>query len=288
METLIAERGASHNTVEAYQRDLIQLSQQIRADFKSCQTPQMERAVRAICSDLAESSHARKLSSYRQFFVFLQEEGVRQDNPVRAIPMPKQKKKLPHYLTAEQIRDLLAVVEGSDDSKAIRLYAMISLLHATGVRVSELLTLKMASMHRLLKSGEPILQVKGKGGKERLIPVHEHAVKALKRYLEIRAEMVKEKSNWLFPSRGKLGHITRQNFAVALKQIAIEAGIAPSQISPHILRHSFATHLLKGGADLRLIQQLLGHADITTTEIYTHLQWEGMKELVEKHHPLGD
>ena len=281
---MAAERGASANTVGAYRRDLEFLAETIPCDITKCGKQHIEAILKNFSHDLSPRTIARKISSYRQYFNFLQEEGVRDDNPTAKIPLPKQPKPLPKFLSAADIRTLLDSVAEENSANAKRLYALIALLHATGLRVTELVTLKLTAVERMIKSGEPLLQVRGKGNKERLVPVSPQALAALKDYLDIR----ESNSDYLFPSRSKAGHLTRQNFAVSLKNAAVKAGLDSTKISPHVLRHSFATHLLSGGADLRLIQQLLGHADISTTEIYTHIKPEQMKTLVDKHHPLSD
>ncbi len=285
LQMMAAERAASVNTLEAYKRDLIALEESVSGSLEQCSMKAIERQVASFYAELSPRSIARKISTYRQFFGFLQEENLRADNPAMAIPLPKQPKSLPKFLSAQEVRKLLDTVAEEQSPMAIRLYALIALLHATGLRVTELVTLKLLAVERMIKSGEPLLQVIGKGNKERLVPVNEQALQALKAYLEVRKQT---KSPYLFPSSSKEGHLTRQNFAISLKKMATKAGLDASKVSPHVLRHSFATHLLAGGADLRLIQQLLGHADITTTEIYTHLKPELMKALVEGFHPLSD
>ena len=282
---MVAERGAAPNTLAAYERDLNALQEFLPCSLHLCQLSHLQKATASLLKELSPSSKARKISAYRQFFSFLQEEGKRENNPALELMMPKLTKKLPKFLTAQQVRQMLDCLQEDNSHQAIRLYTLISLLHATGLRVTELLTLRKIDATRMINSGEPLLLVKGKGGKERFVPVNSQALDSLENYLEVRQP---KQSKWLFPSRSKQGYMTRQNFAVALKKLAVKAGINASEISPHILRHSFATHLLTGGADLRLIQQLLGHSDITTTEIYTHIQPAAMKKLVEMHHPLGE
>ncbi len=281
---MAAERGASLNTIAAYRRDLNYLDEFLPCDITKCQKPHLEKLLASFSGDLSPRTIARKISTFRQFFNFLQEEGTRDDNPTAKIPLPKQPKPLPKFLSAAEIRQLLDSVAEENTVTAKRLYALIALLHATGLRVTELVTLKFTAVEQMIKSGEPLLQVKGKGNKERIVPVSSQALMALKGYLDSR----NSKSDYLFPSGSKQGYVTRQNFAVSLKKAATKAGLDATKVSPHVLRHSFATHLLSGGADLRLIQQLLGHADISTTEIYTHIKPEKMKALVENHHPLAD
>jgi integrase/recombinase XerD len=284
LQMMVAERAAAKNTVAAYRRDLQLMAENSSVPLYKVDYPALEKLVNSNSAELSASSRARKISCLRQFYSYLQDENIREDNPALSLSLPKQKKSLPKFLTAEQISQLLNSIQENQDFASIRLYALIALLHATGLRVSELLELKTSAVMAMIRSGEPLLRVKGKGGKERIVPVNPTALQALKNYLE----NVLEDSEWLFPSRSKSGHLTRQNFAIMLKKAATNAGLDATQISPHVLRHSFATHLLSGGADLRLIQQLLGHADITTTEIYTHLKPEAMKQLVEQHHPLAD
>lgn len=280
---MAAERGVAANTLAAYERDILQLLTLLGDSLPKADSSRLLQASATLNRGLSPRTIARKISSYRQFYGYLQDEGIRADNPALEIPMPKQPKSLPKFLTAAQIRQLLDVIAEENTAASTRLYALVALLHATGLRVSELVTLKLTAVERMIKSGEPLLQVVGKGNKERLVPVNSQALTALQRYLEQRDS----ESLYLFPSRSKAGHMTRQNFAVSLKRAAAKAGLDAQQVSPHILRHSFATHLLSGGADLRLIQQLLGHADISTTEIYTHIKPEKMKQLVEQHHPLA-
>ena len=282
---MAAERAASANTLAAYKRDLIALEEALSSPLERGSAKAVEKIVSGFHPEFSPRTIARKISTYRQFFGFLQEENIRADNPAMAIPLPKQPKPLPKFLSASQVRALLDAVAEDRSAASIRLYALIALLHATGLRVTELVTIKLSAVEQMINSGEPLLQVMGKGNKERLVPVNVQALDALQAYLEVRKQM---KSPYLFPSTSKDWHLTRQNFAISLKKMAGKAGLDASKVSPHVLRHSFATHLLAGGADLRLIQQLLGHADITTTEIYTHLKPEQMKALVEQYHPLAD
>lgn len=290
-EMLLAARGASKHTVEAYGRDLADFSAFCKGALHTAAQGDIERYLAGLQKrHYAPRSVARRLSALRQFYRFLHEEGERQDDPTLGLETPKQPKSLPKMLPVEAIGQLLKPLEQDRRPEAIRLYAMIALLYATGLRVSELVSLPLAAAQHLLKSGEPFLLVRGKGDKERLVPVNPQALAALRRYLEIREMFVRHKGQepWLFPSGGRQGYLTRQRFGQLLKEVAMNSGLDPQKISPHVLRHSFASHLLAGGANLRVIQELLGHADIATTEIYTHVQPERLMQLVREHHPLSN
>jgi integrase/recombinase XerD len=288
---LAAERGASHNTLEAYRRDL--------GDFRSTAGALADAAaadIRRYLSALAKrgfapSSQARRLSALRQFFRFLVAEGIREDDPASAAERPKPRRALPKVLTVADVDRLLeAARTGPDAAKtparrlaALRLAALLELLYATGLRVSELVSLPSSAG----RSGRPFVAVKGKGGRERLVPLNQSAQTALKEYLDAGASLERPQSRWLFPADSARGHMTRQAFARDLKEVAARAGLDVSKVSPHVLRHAFATHLLSGGADLRVVQTLLGHADISTTQIYTHVLDDRLKQLVNEHHPLA-
>lgn len=289
LEMMAAERGAARHTLESYQRDLEHFAQRVKA-IEKADGVDVERYVAWLHKQhYSPRTIARRLSSLRQYYRFLFEEKVRQDDPMLGVETPKQPKSLPKLLSVKEIATLLAALDGEDLPEHRRLRAMLSILYATGLRVSELVSLPLAAASHLLTSGEPFLLVKGKGGKERLVPVNQQAIEALKQYLDARGVFVQTKgpNKWLFPSTSAQGYLTRQRFGQLLKQVAIEAGLDPARVSPHVLRHSFASHLLAGGADLRVIQELLGHADISTTEIYTHIQPEKLGELVRQHHPLA-
>ncbi len=289
IEMLAASRGAARNTCEAYTRDL--------NDFHTFSKGALLTADTALIQSWQAGLHrqhysprsiARKLSAVRQFYRFLYEEGHRADDPTAGLEAPKQPKALPKLLSGDEIAQLLRSLAASEKEDDIRLRAMVELLYASGLRVSELVSLPFLSVQRLLLSGDPLLLIKGKGSKERLVPVHDQAMASLKAYLAIRSRWIKNKADekWLFPSGAEQGYLTRQRFGQLLKAAALNAGLDPSRISPHVLRHSFASHLLAGGADLRVIQELLGHAHLATTEIYTHLLPEKLRELVAKH-PLA-
>jgi integrase/recombinase XerD len=221
----------------------------------------------------------------RQFFRFLYSEGVRGDDPTTTIESPRRGRPLPKLLSEQEVSQLLERARGKRGPEGMRLTALLETLYATGMRVSELVSLPLSAVAR-----DPrYILVRGKGNKERLVPLSEPAREALNGYKSVRGQFCRNgvESPYLFPSRGGSGYLTRHRFAQLLKQLSTEAGIAPSKVSPHVLRHAFATHLLNRGADLRSVQQMLGHADIATTQIYTHVLDERLKSLVETHHPLA-
>jgi integrase/recombinase XerD len=297
LETLAAERGASDNTLQAYRRDLEDF-----LAFLATEGRALEAVVAADVSaylrrgfegGLSPASRARRLSAIRQLFRFLAAEGVVPENPAYGVLAPKKPRALPKTLSVAEVDRLIETARkriepasGRDRFRALRLYALIEMLYATGMRVTELVTLPRS----VLAGDGRVLTIKGKGGRERLVPLNQPAREALERYLNVGFEdgvapMLTTK--WLFASRGAEGHFTRQRLAQELKELAIEAGIDPERVSPHVLRHAFASHLLDRGADLRSVQQLLGHADISTTQIYTHVLEERLKKLVFEHHPLA-
>ena len=294
---LTAERGAAAHTVEAYTRDLADLLAFLAAKGKTAKTATADH-IRAYLAGLARkglapTSRARKLSAIRQFFRFLLAEGLRSGDPCSAIDSPRLGRPLPKILSLAEVETLLQTAkdasenaeEGIGRRRALRLYAALETLYATGLRVSELIGLP----RNVLTADDRVLTVKGKGGRERLVPLNETAQGALQAHLAaVRADEREGKrvSAWLFPSSGG-EHLTRQRFGQELKALATAAGIEPARVSPHVLRHAFASHLLERGADLRTVQQLLGHADISTTQIYTHVIEERLRRLVEEHHPLA-
>jgi integrase/recombinase XerD len=240
---------------------------------------------------LAAASVARRLSAIRQLYRFLYSEGHRSDDPAAVIEGPKRGRSLPKVLSVKQVDGLLAQArEGvkaevkSERLRAARLNCLLEVLYATGLRVSELVSLPEAAARR----DQRMLIIRGKGGRERLVPLNDSAKRAMTDYLALRAEAKLDKSKWLFPSFGESGHLSRQHFARELKTLAAAAGLKTSQVSPHVLRHAFASHLLQNGADLRVVQTLLGHADISTTQIYTHVLEERLKSLVRDLHPLSE
>ena len=295
-----AERGMSALTVEAYARDIGDflaylgegpaLTKITTADINAYLRHQGEEG-------LGPASRARRLSAIRQFMKYLVGEGILAENPAETVSGPRKKRPLPKTLSIAEVgnlldtaRSLAETATGKERARALRFHCLIEILYATGMRVSELVSLPKSV---LLGDGR-LLTLKGKGGRERQVPLSGPARDALNRYLGLTADGEPDPeiprataSRWLFPSSSAQGHLTRQRFAQELKDVAAAAGIAPERVSPHVLRHAFASHLLDRGADLRAVQQLLGHADISTTEIYTHVLEERLKRLVHEYHPLA-
>ncbi len=301
---LSAERGASSHTLEAYKRDLEEYEAALKGTQTSLENARSE-AIKQHLSNLksaglAPASRARKLSTLRQFYRFLLVEGLITEDPAAHIDTPKRNRPLPKSISVAEVEQLLAKAgeetkegEGHAAFKAQRLHCLLEMLYATGVRVSELVSLP----YTVLNNDDRMLLIKGKGGRERMVPLNQTAKTALKTYLNslhgrLEAKQqgltTKKQPKWLFPTSSKEGHLTRQRFAQELKDLSSRAGLNPAKISPHVLRHAFASHLLDRGADLRAVQQLLGHADISTTEIYTHILEERLKNLVRTHHPLAN
>jgi integrase/recombinase XerD len=300
LDMLAAERGAAANTLAAYRRDLEDFSADLaKADCRIADADADDLRAHLARLDkrgLAASSVARRLSAIRQLYRFLYSEGHRGDDPAAAIEGPKRGRALPKVLSVRQVDDLLAQARTGlkaeplgERLRAARLACLLEVLYATGLRVSELVALPMTAA----TAKQSMLTVRGKGGRERIVPLNDAAKRAMADYLALRAEAKRrapksDQSKWLFPSFGESGHLSRQHFARELKSLAQAAGLKPSQVSPHVLRHAFASHLLHNGADLRVVQTLLGHADISTTQIYTHVLEERLKSLVRDLHPLAD
>jgi integrase/recombinase XerD len=290
LEMLTAERGAARNTVDSYARDLRHF-----AAFAGTRGETLDDAssdgIRAYLTALAVAGRssrtsARRLSTLRQFFRFLYAEGVRPDDPTAAVDAPRRGRTLPKYLSEEEVGRILAAAAQLTGPEGLRLLALVELLYATGLRVSELVGLPLSALSR----DGTFVTVRGKGGKERVVPLTPPATAAVAAYQAVRARFTTpapRTSPWLFPSRARKGHLTRERFGQQLKALAIAAGLAAERVSPHVLRHSFASHLLAHGADLRSLQLMLGHADIATTQIYTHVQQEHLRTLVETTHPLA-
>ena len=300
LEMMAAERGASENTLAAYARDLEGWEAALFKTKKSiltCGTGALEGVLSSWAkAGLAPSTAARKLSALKQFCLFAQMDGLRVDNPAHSLRGPKQGRGLPKVLSHDDIDALFKVVEADVSVKGIRLRTQLEILYAGGLRVSELVSLKLNAAARVVHAdATPCLTILGKGNKERLIPLTGAAIRAIGDWLILRDQTLPKgiaardrATEFLFPSSGKSGHMTRERFAQLLKQLARDAGLDASRISPHTLRHAFATHLLERGADLRAVQTLLGHADIATTQIYTHVLDAQMQQLVEDHHPLAN
>ena len=289
LEMLAAERGAARLTLAAYRHDLADL-----AGFLAPRGIALEDGDAGALHDylaaaetrrLAPRSLARRLSAMRQFYRFLLTEGVRGDDPTITLDTPRLGRPLPKMLTEEEVARLIATAAAWPDEEGVRLRCLLELLYATGLRVSELVTLPLAAAQR-----DPrFMLVRGKGGKERVVPLSPPSRTAIAEYLAVRKSFLPEgeASRFLFPSRGREGYLTRQRCGQLLKELALGANLDPARLSPHVLRHAFATHLLDHGADLRSVQQMLGHADIATTQIYTHVQSDRLRRLVETAHPLA-
>jgi integrase/recombinase XerD len=303
LDMLAAEQGAGLNTLDAYRRDLTDFSEFLASlgqDFAGTET----QALRDYLADLDQrgfksSSVARRLSAMRHLFRFLLNERIRSDDPAAILSGPKRGRGLPKVLSIADVDRLLVRAKELSDApevsapqrlRAMRLYCLLEVLYATGLRVSELVALPLSASRRDTR----MIVVRGKGNKERLVPLNEPSRQAMADYLAAMAALKPEKkknaanSKWLFPSFGESGHLTRQHFARDLKELAASAGLAPRLVSPHVLRHAFASHLLHNGADLRIVQTLLGHTDISTTQIYTHVVEERLKSLVRDLHPLAE
>jgi integrase/recombinase XerD len=303
LDMLAAEQGAGDNTLDAYRRDLADFSEFLGPrgqDFVGAET----QALRDYLADLdgrgfKSSSVARRLSAMRHLFRFLLNERIRSDDPAAILTGPKRGRGLPKVLSISDVDRLLVRAKALADApeasapqrlRALRLYCLLEVLYATGLRVSELVALPLSASRRDAR----MIVVRGKGNKERLVPLNEPSRQAMAAYLAAMEALKPEKkknaasSKWLFPSFGESGHLTRQHFARDLKELAGAAGLSPRLVSPHVLRHAFASHLLHNGADLRIVQTLLGHTDISTTQIYTHVVEERLKSLVRDLHPLAE
>lgn len=293
---MAAERGAARATLDAYRRDLTDVA--TLAAGRGRALADLDRAfIAGYLERLAGRGHApataaRKLSALRQFFRFLYADGRRADDPTAALDSPKRRRPLPKILSEAEVDALLAAARAVPGVEGVRLTALLDLLYATGLRASELVALPLAAV----RAEQPFLIVRGKGAKERMVPLGSEARASLAAYLAVRAAFLPKPddaaaapraSTWLFPSRGRSGHLTRQRLFQLIKRVAADTGLRPAKVSPHVLRHAFASHLLAHGADLRAVQQMLGHADIATTEIYTHVLEERMRTLIAKH-PLAD
>lgn len=277
-DMMAAEAGAARNTLLAYRGDLAAAAE-VLGSLESAGAPEIAQLGEA-WSELAASTVARRSSTLRRFFGFLFDEGIRADDPSAALPRPTLKRPLPKVLDTDEVERMFAEVEAKAASSrplSLRDLALLELLYGSGLRATELVSLP----RRAVRPGQPFLMLRGKGGKERLVPVSERAASAVAAWLE----HVPEASPWLFPS-GK-SHLSRVRLFQLVRAMAAVAGIAPERVSPHVLRHAFATHLLAGGADLRVLQSLLGHADIATTQIYTHVDSARLIELVNARHPLA-
>jgi integrase/recombinase XerD len=290
LEMMAVERAAARNTLTAYGKDLTDAQGFLWARGRTLAEASAEdiEAYFAALSDrgLSPATAARRRAAVRQFYRFVLGEGWRDDDPSRRVDAPKKGRPLPKVLSRGEVDAVIAAAAARDGGQGLRLACMIELAYASGLRISELTALPLAVLAR----DPAYLIVRGKGGKERLAPLNGAARTAVKAYLEVRRSFLPKgdaANPWLFPSRGKGARLTPRRFGQLLDEAAVEAGIDPARVSPHVLRHAFATHLLEGGADLRVVQTLLGHADISTTQIYTHVAGERLREVVETKHPLS-
>lgn len=290
LEMMAVERAAARNTLSAYGKDLADLSGFLARRGRDPASAQAED-VEAYFADLgarglSPATAARRRASVRQFYRFVMGEAWRTDDPSRRVDAPRQGRPLPKVLSRGEVDQIIAAAGRKDGAGGLRLACLLELIYAAGLRVSEVTSLTLSALAR----DPAFLMVTGKGGKDRLVPLNLTAREAVKSFLEVRQEFLPpgDASNpWLFPSRGKAGRLTPRRLSQLLDEAASEAGVDPARVSPHVLRHAFATHLLEGGADLRVVQKFLGHADIATTQIYTHVTGERLAEVVASKHPLG-
>jgi integrase/recombinase XerD len=298
LEMMSAERGAATNTLTSYEHDLDDLHSFLNGKsvrLTEAASPDLSAYLASLAAQgFKPSSQARRLAAMRQFYKFLYAEGLRTDDPTGILDAPKKGRPLPKTMGVDEVGRLLEQAEQEAQDPAagqlqrLRMLALLELLYATGMRVSELVSLPA----RVLDQDGRFLIIRGKGNKERLVPLSQSAIAALKLYgrmmaVENAASKNPQESPWLFPAASKEGYLARQVFARDLKNLAIRAGLTPSMISPHVMRHAFASHLLANGADLRVVQELLGHSDISTTQLYTHVLEERLQQLVQTHHPLA-
>ncbi len=292
LDMLIAECGAAQNTVESYGCDLAHFDNFLirrRRSLESAEASHIRRYLKELSeAGMAASTSARRLSTLRRFYQFLHVERVRDDDPSNGLDSPKLAKPLPKFLSELEVDRLLTAAHNRSGADGLRMAALMEILYAAGLRVSELMGLPLSALSR---DGQ-FLTFSGKGDKERMVPLSEPAIDAVGAYLPVRESFLPRRQagvgvSFLFPSRGKSGHLTRVWFNQNLKELAAEAGLDFRRVSPHMLRHSFASHLLAHGADLRTLQQMLGHADLSTTQIYTHVLDERLKALVARAHPLA-
>ncbi len=296
LEMMAAERAARRNTLEAYGADLTDLGDFLvtrGTDPAAASADDLRSYLKNLnARGLSPRTAARRLATLRQFYEFLYTDGRRSDDPAGGLDGPKQRQPLPKTLSEDEVDRLLDAARAKEGVEGARLVAIVEVLYATGLRVSELVALPVGAARR---RRDALLTVTGKGDKERVVPMGEAAAEAVRRWLEARPAVLPDKGAarrrcepWLFPSaNSRSGHMSREQVAQALKRLARDAGVAPSRVSPHVLRHAFASHLLAHGADLRAVQTMLGHADIATTQIYTHVQAERLKRTVSESHPLS-
>lgn len=290
IEVLASEKGLAFNTRISYKNDILQFFKYIKKneiEIQDVVSSDLEKYLLYFKNkSLEKASISRKLSSLNHFFNFLVEDNITKDNPVKGLELPKQTKKLPTILSIEQVDKLISISKKDDSPSGVRLNTMIEILYATGIRISELVEMKLSSLYE----DKNFLLIIGKGNKERLVPISDNTRVTINKYLGIRNHFIikEEESKWLFPSKqSSKGYISRQRFNQLLSELSQKAELNIKKISPHKLRHAFATHLLANGVDLRSLQQMLGHSDISTTQIYTHVLKDRLKKIVEENHPLS-
>lgn len=287
LSSLAAERGAAKNTLDAYRRDLsdyeLTLNRYDLTPGKALRSDVESYMAGLAAQGLAPTTRARRLSAVKQLHAFMYAEGWRDSDPAAPVRGPSRPRRLPKTLSTDDVTRLIDVAHQGKGLAGARQACLVEVLYATGLRVTELVSLPVAQMRR----NPQMIRVRGKGEKERLAPLSDRARHAINAYLPLRDETKDKGSAFMFPSRGKLGHLTRERFYQIIRELAVQAGLDPTGISPHAIRHAFATHMLANGADLRIIQTLLGHADITTTEIYTHVLDDNLRDLVLESHPLA-
>lgn len=290
LEMMAVERAAAKNTITAYGKDLADASGFLAGrgrDLGDASAEDIEAYFAALgARGLSPATASRRRAAVRQFYRFVLGEGWRTDDPSRRVDAPKRGRPLPKVLSRDEVDRIIAAASAKDGAQGLRIGCVVELIYASGLRISELTALPLAALAR----DPAYLMVTGKGGKDRLAPLNDAARKAVKAYLEVRKTFLPKgdlANPWLFPSRGKAGRMTPRRFAQLLDEAAADAGIDPARVSPHVLRHAFATHLLEGGADLRVVQKLLGHADIATTQIYTHVAGDRLAQVVATKHPLS-
>ena len=290
LEMMAVERAAAKNTITAYGKDLADASGFLAGrgrDLGDASAEDIEAYFAALgARGLSPATASRRRAAVRQFYRFVLGEGWRTDDPSRRVDAPKRGRPLPKVLSRDEVDAIIAAASAKDGAQGLRIGCVVELIYASGLRISELTALPLAALAR-----DPAdLMVTGKGGKDRLAPLNDAARRAVKAYLEVRKTFLPKgdlANPWLFPSRGKAGRMTPRRFAQLLDEAAADAGVDPARVSPHVLRHAFATHLLEGGADLRVVQKLLGHADIATTQIYTHVAGDRLAQVVTSKHPLS-
>lgn len=297
LEMTLAERAIAENSLISYKRDLMDFREFLtkhKINETSASADDIDNYIANLSANsIAPRSIHRKISTLKSYYNFLISEGHTTYNPTLIVDLPKYNNKLPAVLSIEEMRQLLEFCNQDGSPEGVRLSAMIHLIYASGLRVSELVSLKLINITSGMNASEirKSFMVKGKGNKERIVVINDKAKAKLQEYLTIRNNFCRGKSQnaktYFFPSQSSAGHITRQNFAQQLKQSTIKSGLDPNKVSPHKIRHSFASHLLEGGADLRVIQELLGHADISTTQVYTHVQSKQLKKVLRECHPIG-